>query len=497
MLRRLMVAVAVAFVALIGLYVFSQLRPSRIEVPPPGGATGPHSVVPPSRLGVDLQVTLPALTQVLNQHVPKSHKGRENDVLGNYATEDYVDWTATLGEFALSPSGDAVSVQVPVSGSATGHARVGVKKKNKGLLGKLEEAAGATASQTIDLAGTVRGTLRPRIMPDWTVQPGLALSVDLSKAEMKLFKTIDLSLREKLEQKLNDEAASLTTKLNKQLASDRTLQGKMEVIWRDLHVVAQVNETPPVWVALKPVAIQTAPPAIGANSLDLHFEIIAQSAVHVGSDAPPVSQSPLPNLGQSSSLGGFAITLPVSISLSEFHGVRPAQLGMEDEIKTEAGSVRVKRIYPLADKDRLYLGADLVADAGLLTKIEATVFLTGRPELEQDQGQLRFANVDYDLRTRSALAGTADVLLQPVVLSHLQTIAVFDVAGLRKDAVSGMNKELAKLVFKLPQGINADLALTDVKINGIRTSPGWLHVLLEGSGRSNLTVTKLDGVLGR
>ena len=223
MLKRVGVGLAGLLMLLLGLYAVSQLRTSRIEVPRPSsgkGATDFHAA--PSRLGIDLQVSLPALAKAINQVVPKTYSGVENDALGGAATDDTLKWNVTLGEITLNPAGDALDVYVPITaGHATVHGRFGVKKKNKGPLGWIEEIAGFTASQSADFAGTVKGTMRPRIMPDWTVQPGLALSVDLSKAEAGLFGDLNVKLsfrdaiKNKLASVLNDKAADINRRLAK------------------------------------------------------------------------------------------------------------------------------------------------------------------------------------------------------------------------------------------------------------------------------------------
>mgnify|MGYP000261644711 CR=1 FL=1 len=499
MMRRVGLGLGVLLMLFVALYVVSQLRTSRIEVPRPSGGKGAADVhAAPSRLAVDLQVSLPALVKAINRVVPKTYSGVESDALGDAATDDTLKWNVSLGEITLEPAGDALKFRVPITaGHATVHGRFGVKKKNKGPLGWIEEAAGFTASQSADFAGTVNGTLHPRIMPDWTVLPGLTLSVDLSKAEAGLFGDLNIKLsfrdaiKNKLASKLNDQAAEI----NRRLASDGTLRSIVQKTWNDLHVATQVHSAPSVWVVLKPVSIGASQLSVAGDSLSFAMGVVAHTEVYVGSEKVAVATTPLPTLQNVSNAQGFSVSLPIAVSLSDFHGIRPAGLGVSDTIETSLGKVRVLKVYLVSDNERLYVGADLVADLGWMKKTEATVYLAGRPIFDPNANQLRVEGLAYDLSTKNALVGAADVALEPTVLGYLQSLAVFDASKAREDALAQADKELSKLLSSLPKGIDADLRLTDARVGGVRVAPGWLYLLLEASGRSGLKVYSLDDLL--
>lgn len=499
MMRRVGVGLGILLLLFVGLYAVSQLRTSRLEVPRPSGGKGAADVhSAPSRLAVDLQVSLPALVKAINRVVPKTYSGVESDALGNAATDDTLKWDVSLGEITLEPAGDALKFRVPITaGHATVHGRFGFKKKNKGPLGWIEEAAGFTVSQSADFAGTVNGTLRPRIMPDWTVLPGLTLSVDLSKAEAGLFGDLDIKLsfrdaiKNKLASKLNDQAADL----NRRLASDGTLRSMVQQTWNNLHVATQVHSAPSVWVTLKPVSLGASELSVVADSLRFAMEVVAHTEVYVGSEIVPIAKAPLPALQNVSNAQGFSISLPIAVALSEFHGISPASLGVSDTIKTSLGEVRVLKVYLVSDSDRLYVGADLVSDLGWMKKVKATVYLAGRPVFDPNANQLRVEGLAYDLSTKNALIGVADAALEPAVLGYLQSMAVFDASKAREDALAQADKELSRLLSSLPKGIDADLRLTDARVGGVRVAPGWIYLLLEASGRSNLKVYSLDELL--
>jgi hypothetical protein len=470
-----------------------------VEVPRPSDGNRAENIQSsPSRLGVDLQVSLPALARAINRTVPKTYSGVEGDALGNAAMEDTLTWNVSLGEILLKPAADGITFDVPITaGHATVHGRFGVRRRNRGLLGRLEEAAGFTASQSADFAGVVNGIIRPRIMPDWTVQPGLTLSVDLSKAEAGLFGDLNIriSFRDAIKNKLEKELDKLAGDINHRLASDGTLRSSVQKTWTDLHLVTQIQSDPSVWVALKPVALGASQLSVLANTLQFALEITAQTELQVGSDRPSISASPLPALENASQEQGFVISLPIAVSLSEFHGISPSTIGVSDTVETKVGKVRMEKTYLVSDSSWLYVGADLVADLGWMKKVKATVYLTGQPVFDSKTNHLRFDGLRYDLTTKNALLGAADVALEPEVLSFLGSLAVFDFSKVREKALAQANTELSKLLSSLPQGINADLQMTDVRLGGIRVAPGWIYILLEGSGQSHIKVSSLDDLL--
>jgi hypothetical protein len=163
--------------------------------------------------------------------------------------------------------------------------------------------------------------------------------------------------------------------------------------------------------------------------LSINAVAVVKSSVHVNSNKPTVETVPLPPLSSpSAGEAGFALSVPVSIALNEFHSVSPKDLGLPSVVTVPGGRIDIRRLFLVGDGGTLFLGADVTAEAGWLKKIDATLYLAGTPVLDKDNDLLRIDNLDYDLNTTSVLVGVADWLLEPIVVGELRKYAVFNIA---------------------------------------------------------------------
>lgn len=491
-------ATAVVFVA--AVFVLPRFLTKHIDVPPPVEQDGDAPLVGTtnSDIQIEFQVALAALQKVLNDQIAPIRD--ISDTIGdptNALTDDTIKWKLHLEQIALSRAGEALQFKIPFAGSATLHGRFGVKKRNKGLLGKFEEMLGATFSETPSFAGIVSGTLHPRFQPDWTIDPGLALHLNLSKAEADLFgKAIKVSFRGALENTLKAQVNGLTSQLNATLARNDTLRNEVSRSWTGLHLATAVYETPSVWISLKPVALGASDPIVTKDTLIMSVAATVSSAVHVGKEAPSVSISELPAMKPTQSrTGAFSIAIPIALSLDTFHNVSPKELGIPDTIEIPQGKIEIKKLFLTGEAGQLYVGADVVADLGWFKRNTATLYMTGTPRLDKEKNLLLVENLNYDVRTSNVLLASANFFLQPAVLNAMRRYAIFDLGKTKREILGRTDAEVSKLTASLPSGIELDFKVIDVGLSELVVDKGWLVAVLHAEGPATVRVQGFDGVM--
>ena len=240
---KILIIVGLVGVVALSFFLENPFKANALTIEPPDIET---AVSPPvsskqSSISVSVSSPLKAVETAANNRIPKKIFGLVEDPT-DLLTEDTIKWTINLGKLTVAERSEKIAVSIPITGTATLHGRFGVKKKNKGLLGLLEEVAGFTFQETPTFAGVISGTLSPDINSDWAVNANLNAKITLSKAETLLFgKAIKISFRGAIQKEIDKEIKSLTKDLNTYLASDDSLRNEIQHLWESLHFLSLIH----------------------------------------------------------------------------------------------------------------------------------------------------------------------------------------------------------------------------------------------------------------
>lgn len=451
-----------------------------------------------SQLQLELHIAIEALQQSVDAAAPQALDGTIDDPT-DALTKDNITWTLNRGPIVLHSSAGALAFRLPFTGEATLAGVFGLKRRNKGALGWLEEMLSEPFSQKVTIAGTISGRLRPVLKPDWHVDPRLELQLDFSTAEATLFgKALKISFRGELEKFVKGKVEELVAQLNARAAADQTLRKQLVESWNALHQTRQISESPAIWLSLQPEALSASEPLVTDTDVVVRVGASVHTKLQLGSApvTPAAPPMPAPTAAQTTA-GSFALTVPLAIQLDALHNVSPQALGLADTFETAAGAVQVKRLFLLGDAGVLYLGADIEAGSGWPQQAQGTIYLAGTPVLDRQRQELRIDDLNYELRTSDYLAAAADFLLQATVLAELRERAVFDLGAIETGLRTKAGAEIAKLRAALPPGIELDFDVTQLELSGLVVDQGWLIVVAKAEGRARMRISRIDGVATR
>jgi hypothetical protein len=488
-------ATAVLFAVL--AYVATRPVHLEIEVPTVSAKAPPLLGETQSHVTMELAVSLDELRRGLNQHFPRRFAGSVGDPT-DALTQDSVNWSVERGDIEFFPQGDAIGFRMPLpQASASLEGVFGVKRKNKGPLGWLEQLASVKFSETAHFGGRVTGSIKPVVNSDWTVNPNLKLEVHLDKAEAYFFgKAVKVSFRGEIRKELDKAARKFVDETNAKLKSDPRLHEELEIVWAKLHHAERLVETPSTWLSSRPNAIAIAEPVVEDGMLVLKAGASVSTAVLIQSGAPAVERSPLPPpTGSAVSTEGFALSVAVGVKLDEFERRRAKELGLARKITHDGSTLEIADIRLYGDDGELFLGVDVIASKGFFERVEGTLYLKGAPVLDPRSGRLLVNDLAYDLHTSDALLQAANWLLADDFLAELQKRAVFNHVGAEGELLARANEEIAKAKTRLPDGVEAELHLRDISLSRLVVDDGWLVAVIDASGPARLEITSLDDLL--
>ena len=240
-------------------------------------------------------------------------------------------------------------------------------------------------------------------------------------------------------------------------------------------------------------------PSISATAIDMTLGIEAETRITPKQTVPlcpfPDKISIVPPTQPIVSIG-----IPIDIPFADVDKIVEAQLLGRNfpEDGSSSVNVTVKHVQVAASGDRLLIS--LLINAKEKTSFfsfggEATVYIWGRPVLDQTNQILRLANVEMAVESEAAfgLLGAAARAVMPHLQKTLAEKTTVDLKPFLGDA----QKMVASAISDLQKNQDSVRVVTDIKnlaLADIAYDSKTLRLIAEVSGTINVTVAALPGL---
>jgi hypothetical protein len=373
----------------------------------------------PSLLEVPVELDLSAAFTAAERLVPQQTGGpRWRDWHGLE-----VRYQAWRGPLALALRGDVLLVQAHVRYRA---------QARKGLIGDLGISAGCGVDEAPRQA-LIGAAIRLALAPDWTLQPSFRLLPTrfIDRCEVTAL-DIDVSplVEQAFEKRMRDALIDALGELTPALDALRTAAARG---WAALQTPVEL--APGLWLAARPEGLGIAPPLGQGRRLATVIGIALRPGITT-SEPPATTTRPLPPLALfRPATSGVRFDLALDLSLPALSDALASRLaGQTFEIKDVPLSIENAALS--AAGDRLVLLADIGGE------VPGRLDLRGRPALDADTGQIRFADLDYLFDSEHPDADLILALLYEPIRQRLQRIADEALAERLEAARAGLAAQL-------------------------------------------------------
>lgn len=384
-------------------------RPLLAEIPP----------VPHSTLRVPIEVDLDFLGEKILASLPRplTQGARQRKVqLGGgipFAPSVGVEFRhrAELERLDLRLDGDQLQAVATV-GFAVGGSVLG-GGMNVGVASCGERTGESSAAIEFTLRGTLSWTDDARIQlrsTPWEMR--WVRPCELTAFKVRLEDILDLPLvREKVQGAITQAVQKIPEAIQ--------LRPMAEKAWKAMSQPRQV--LPGILLLVRPDSV-TASPLVGTGKTVQSTLTVFARPVLTDTLSPSDTLKPMPPIRISPPAGeAFQLEALTSVPLATVDSLLTATLSGRT---FDAGG----RVVKIA-KARLYGGGDrAVLGVSLLQPFKGEIFLKGKPLFDSATGQVRLAEVDFDLQTRSFLTKSADFLLHGTIKDAIARAAVLDLS---------------------------------------------------------------------
>jgi hypothetical protein len=469
-------------------------------------------------------IALTAIRDALEAQAPRNLAGKPQNPLGQLLANATLSFSVTRGPFVMASRPETLVITTPLTGTfeALGSVTSGVSS-GAGALGgavgnliggnvgqQVQHFAGGALNQKVDLQGSIVTTSRPAIAANWRLIPNLAGQVNIADVSLPIGGAklnVASAVKPALDGMVREQVGALETRVR----NDPFIENAARTQWVKLCRAVSLggagqggaksggSALPNLWLEIKPVRAIAAQPQVDGKALTLLVGVEAQTRIvprETKPDCPFPRQLDLVGHGDQ---GRVSIAVPIDVPFTEVSRLLQAQFAGKTfpEDGSSAVLATIKQAKIAASGERLLIELLVtVKKSGLFALgADATVFVWGRPALDQDRQILRFTDVTLDVESRAAfgLLGMAAEAAAPDLQKMLADKAVIDLKPFATDA----RKRLAAAVGDFTaqeKGLRATVSVDDLRLADVAYDSKTLRIIANANGSVNVAVSSLTGM---
>ncbi|MGE0037015.1 MAG: DUF4403 family protein [Xanthobacteraceae bacterium] len=482
----------------------AERRPALAEVPPLKPLSRASMIVTP------MAVSLAAIREVIEQAAPKNITGERSDLISQFLKDGKIGWDINRGALTITGQADSIAVSAPLNGTlrATGQFS-GQGGDISGLISSFlsqnsRRGPDARGNQPVDQRGNLRGnvtmTARPAILPAWRIDPNLSARVSLTDASTTIMGfrlNLAQDVKPMVDEAVNEQIGELQAKVRSDPFLETIARREWSKMCRSVALGAMAEGMPNLWLEIRPIRAFAAQPRTDRAAVTLTLGVQAETRVVAGETKPdcpfPAQIDIVPQLEQ----GRANLAVPIDVPFTELNRLLEAQLKDKTFPEGQSGAfaVDVRGVSVAASGDRLLISLRVRANEkkswfGL--GAEATVYVWGRPVLDNARQILRLTDIALDVQSEAAfgILGAAARATAPYLEKAVADNATIDLKPFVQSARQSLEAAIAEM-RQTAGGVRVDAAVTALRLVGIAFDARTLRVIAEADGTVRVAVTAL------
>lgn len=239
------------------------------------------------------------------------------------------------------------------------------------------------------------------------------------------------------------------------------------------------------WLKINPQRIRINNLYANNDSLNVYLGISAKPVITF--EKPAEYNSWVPDAAQFSRKPGFNIFLDAVLSYDSLSNIVNAKVaGLEYDFK----KAFVKKKF-IIDECKIYGGGHdkLIIKVNFSGTNTGVIYLVGRPVYKKDSRAIEVEDVDFDIKSKNVLLGSADWLFDKKITKEIVKAARFDLGNYIDSAKATLNSQLNQ---QWMTGISSYGNIDDIKLADIYPMQQYLVIRSNCNGTLSVRVDHID-----
>lgn len=255
------------------------------------------------------------------------------------------------------------------------------------------------------------------------------------------------------------------------------LKPRFQQVWDQMNKVYNLYGLG--WLQVNPQKVRINNLYVKNDSLNIFLGLSAKPVISF--ERPVEKYSKIPNLSPFSRQQGFSIFLDAVLSYDSLSNIINQNLkGFEYNFK----KAFVKKKF-IVDECKVYGGGfeKLIIKVNFSGTNTGVVYLVGKPVYDKEKRTIEIRDVDFDVKSKNVLLGSADWIFDKKITNEIQKQAKFELGSYIDSAKFTMNQQLNRELMK---GIRSWGNIKDISLIGIY--PMQQHLVIRSNCTGDLAV---------
>ena len=261
------------------------------------------------------------------------------------------------------------------------------------------------------------------------------------------------------------------------------LKPKFQQVWDQLSQVYNLYGLG--WLKINPQRIRINNLYAFNDSLNVYLGLSAKPVISF--EQPLQESSWIPNIANFSSRPGFNIFLDATLNYDSLSAIMNQQVaGLSFDFK----KAFVKKKF-IIDECKVYGGGveKLIIKINFSGTNSGVMYLTGKPVYKEDTRSIEVEDIDFDIKSKNVLLGSADWLFNKKITKEISKYARFDLGPYIDTARTVINSQLN---HQWMDGVKSYGSIDDIRLIGIYPMQNQLVIRSNCDGNLSVKVDTID-----
>ena len=323
------------------------------------------------------------------------------------------------------------------------------------------------------------------VMPDWSIEAKTELvkyewldkpKVKLGFVEFPVEKIADIVIER--------SKHTITERIDAEISKTKELRKQVEKAWEKIKEPILLSEKDSLWVLLSPKTIGLSTPVSSQDSIESNIYVECKPIISVGVKTEIDSLFPLPEMQwKEDGENKFTINLLTEISYEEAERLaKEYAVGKTFTEGSRSITIEDLKLYGQEDK--------LVVDAQVTGSYKGSIYLIGKPVLNQAENVLELEDFDYELKTKNFLVNSLGWLVKKGFKKTLEEKMKFPLQDNLEKIKNTVQEQLKER--ELTNGIKVKGVLNELKVNRTLVTPNAIAASITLEGNLNIIIDELN-----
>ena len=261
------------------------------------------------------------------------------------------------------------------------------------------------------------------------------------------------------------------------------LRPRFQQVWDQLNKVYSLYGLG--WLQINPQKLRINNLFISKDSLNIFLGLTAKPVISF--EKPAERKTVLPNLAPFSRQSGFSIFLDAMLSYDSLSNIMNMSLRGK-EFTFKKGFIKKHFII---DDCKIYGGGfdKMIIRIRFSGTNDGTVYLVGKPVYDKDKRSIEVQDIDFDIKSKNILLGSADWLFDKKITKAISEQARFELGSYIDSAKLTINQQLNREMVK---GVRSAGTIKDIRLMAIYPMQQYLVIRSNCSGDMAVKVESVD-----